>query len=135
MIFVHGRSLRQILRLLKRLHNHNDYYFIHVDPRSNYLYESLKVLDNGKNVIVTKDRHKIIWGGVSQMQVYLKSMKNMLGMKWGMDFVVTVSGSDYVLKKVEEFRDYLSNHIGRNFVAGLPENAIAKELYGIYSFF
>ena len=130
MVIVHGRSLRQIVRLLKRLYNTNDYFFIHVDPRSQYLYESLKVLDNGQNIIVTEDRHKIIWGGVSQMQVYLSSIKNMLELQWDMDFIVTVSGSDYVLKKPEEFKKYLSNHIERNFVSGEPENALATELYG-----
>ena len=35
---VHGRGLRQILRLFKLLYDEKDYFYFHVDQRDTYLY-------------------------------------------------------------------------------------------------
>lgn len=45
LFMVHGRSLRQIKRLLKWLYNPLDYFFFHVDSRSSYLYREIKELE------------------------------------------------------------------------------------------
>ena len=45
LVMVHGRNVRQILRLVDRIYDDEDYFYIHVDSRSEYLYDSLKHLD------------------------------------------------------------------------------------------
>ena len=45
LFMIHGRSLRQIKRLLRWLYNPLDYFFFHVDSRSSYLYREIKELE------------------------------------------------------------------------------------------
>ena len=92
------------MRLFKKIYCKDDYFYLHIDARSEYLYDQLKNLDNGKNVIVTKNRIKTIWSGTSLLQMYLTAMKEMLEMNWNFDFVTSISGQDYILKKPEEFK-------------------------------
>ena len=121
---LHGRSDRQIMRLLKRIYNPDDYFYIHIDARSDYLYDSLKKLHNGQNIFVAENRFITIWSGTSLLQMYLNAMKEMVGMNWKFDFVTTISGADYILKKPEEFKHYLSQNIGMNFVSTVHNNSI-----------
>lgn len=37
-LVVHGRSVRQVKRLIKNIYNRRHYYYIHVDKRSEYLH-------------------------------------------------------------------------------------------------
>ena len=76
---VHGRSIRQVKRLFYRLYNPDDFIYIHVDSRSQYMYDHLKPLEIGHpNVIVTETRFATIWGGVSLLTMMISSMKEML---------------------------------------------------------
>ena len=99
---VHGRSVRQILRLFNRIYNPEDYFYIHVDTRSQYLFDQLKHLENEQNVIVTENRFSPIWGGASLLHMMLNSMKEMLNLDWKFDFFINLSGTDYVMKHPKE---------------------------------
>ena len=121
---LHGRSYRQIMRLLKRIYHPDDYFYIHIDARSDYLYDSLKILHNGKNVFIAENRFTTIWSGTSLLQMYLNAMQKMVEMDWKFDFVTTISGADYILKKPEEFKSYLSQNIGLNFVSTVHEKSL-----------
>ena len=55
--------------------------------------------------------------GSSILNMMLNSMSEMFKMGWKMDFITDISGTDYLLKKPEEFKKYLSQHIGMNFVS------------------
>ena len=115
---LHGRSDRQVMRLLNRIYHEDDYFYIHIDARSNYLYYSLKGLGNGRNIFVAENRFKTIWSGTSLLQMYLNALQKILEMDWKMDFVTTISGADYILQTPEKFKDYLSKNIGKNFLSG-----------------
>ena len=124
---VHGRSIRQVKRLFHRLYNPDDFIYIHVDSRSQYMYDHLKPLENGRfNVIVTETRFATIWGGVSLLTMMISSMREMLESQWDMDFIINVSGSDYLIKTPEELKTYLSGHVGMNFVFHNPHEDLAK---------
>ena len=126
---VHGRSIRQIKRLFHRLYNPDDFIYIHVDSRSHYMYDHLKPLENGhSNVIVTETRFATIWGGVSLLTMMISSMKEMLESNWDMDFIINVSGTDYLLKTPEELKTYLSEHVGMNFVYNHPHDNVKNKM-------
>ena len=125
---VHGRSVRQVLRLFKRLYNPDDYIYIHVDARSQYMYDILKPLDNGSNVIVTDRRFTPIWGGVTLMTMMLNAMKEMLEFNWNFDFFIDLSGADYLLKKPAVMKEYLRHKVGMNFVYIEPKESLLSRM-------
>ena len=116
LLIFHGRAVRQHMRLLKRLYNENDFFYIHIDSRSDFLYGHLKALDNGDNVIVTDQRFATIWGGASRVKMMTNAMREMFDHQWNFDFLIDLSGTDYILKKPSELRKYLAQHQGMNFI-------------------
>ena len=130
----HGRNVRQQMRLLKRLYNPNDYFYIHIDIRANLLHGYLKELHNGKNVIVTEQRYATIWGGASRVPMMTNAMREMLANGWDFDFLNDMSGADYILKDPKLFRAFLTKHQGMNFIWStkapnskfLTENAVVQ---------
>ena len=115
-IFAHGRSVRQIIRLIQRIYRKEDYIYVHVDLRNEFLYDELKYLDFEENIRITDKRFATIWAGTSLMDAQLSAMKEMFELNWKMDFVTTLSGTDYVLRKTEDFKRYLGKYRGINFV-------------------
>ena len=120
--------MRQVLRLFKRIYNSDDYIYIHVDARSQYMYDNLKHLENGNNVIVTERRITPIWGGASLMNLMLNTMQEMLELNWNFDFFVDVSGTDYMLKKPETMKEYLRHKVGMNFVFVDPKEILQSRM-------
>merc|ERR1712001_751896 len=43
-------------------------------------------------------------------------MKEMKSLKWQMDYIINLSESDYLLKHPSDFKQFLANNIGKNFV-------------------
>ena len=118
LFIVHGRSLRQVYRLLQKLYNPEDFFYFHVDSRSEYMYGHLKDLENKglDNIKVADDRFATIWGGASLLQMMIASMQEMLKLKWNMDFVINLSESDYLLKHPQNLKKFLALQKGMNFV-------------------
>ena len=49
--------------------------------------------------------------------VVIKGIKDMLEMGWNFDYVTNISESDFPLRPVSMFEDYLRHHYGQNFVS------------------
>ena len=75
LLILHGRSIRQINRLFTRIYNKNDYFYIHIDSRSEYLYEEMKYLDKIENIHVTQQRFATIWSGTSLLGMLAINLK------------------------------------------------------------
>ena len=128
---VHGRSIRQVKRLFHRLYNPDDFIYIHVDSRSQYMYDHLKPLENGRfNVIVTETRFATIWGGVSLLTMMISSMREMLESQWDMDFIINVSGSDYLIKTLWGFTaGSINQSTGSTIQYGITSYLVVKKRY------
>ncbi len=116
---VHGRSYRQILRHFKRLFTSSDFFFFHVDSRSKYLHREMRQLEKMSpqgNIRVTENRFATIWGGASLLKMMISCLREMKDMGWSMDFVINLSESDYFIKSPTDFREFLSQNRGKNFV-------------------
>ncbi|OQV18769.1 Xylosyltransferase 2 [Hypsibius exemplaris] len=120
---VHGRDSRQIRRLLKLIYRKEHYYLIHVDRRSEYLFDELLLLETARygtfpNVKLLRTRHAPIWGGASLLTTLLDAMRFGLeesGWKdW--DYFLNLSESDLPIKTNDELVEFLSRHYGKNFV-------------------
>ena len=109
---VHGRSVRQIKRLINRIYTPDDYIYIHVDARNQMLFDELKGLEIKENIKVTDNRFITIWGGHMLFEMQFHAMLEMFDLKWDFDFWVNLSGADYVLKKPQDFKHFLRQYLG-----------------------
>ncbi|TRY69651.1 hypothetical protein DNTS_028420 [Danionella cerebrum] len=117
-LVVHGRSVRQLRRLLKAIYHRDHFYYIHVDKRSNYMYrEVLKMAELYPNVRVTPWRMVTIWGGASLLKAYLRSMLDLLSMlDWNWDFFINLSATDFPTRTNDELVAFLSQNRDKNFL-------------------
>lgn len=124
-LVVHGRASRQFQRLFKAVYHTSHYYYVHVDQvrppaegtapnalllqlnlvasapqRSSYLHrEVLALASRYPNVRVTPWRMSTIWGGASLLNMYLRSMEDLLKMAdWSWDFFINLSAADYPIR-------------------------------------
>lgn len=68
--------------------------------RSSYLHrEVLALASRYPNVRVTPWRMSTIWGGASLLDMYLRSMEDLLNMAdWSWDFFINLSAADYPIR-------------------------------------
>ena len=65
---------------------------------------------------MTETRYATIWGGASLLQMIVSAMREMLELRWNMDFVINLSESDYILKHPKYLKKFLASQKGTNFV-------------------
>ncbi|XP_077415058.1 xylosyltransferase 2 [Vanacampus margaritifer] len=117
-LMVHGRSVRQLKRLIKAIYHSDHYYYIHVDKRSGYMHrEVLQIAQQYPNIRATPWRMVTIWGGASLLKAYLRSMQDLLSMlDWKWDFFINLSGTDFPTRTNDELVAFLSQHRYKNFL-------------------
>ncbi|XP_059620080.1 xylosyltransferase oxt [Phlebotomus argentipes] len=117
LLTLNGRALRQVHRLLKALYSPQNYFYIHVDSRQDYLFRNLVRLESKyPNIRLTRQRFSTIWGGASLLQMLLTSMRELLASSWSWDYVINLSESDFPVKSMEKLTDFLTANHGMNFV-------------------
>ena len=114
--------MRQIIRLFQSIWTKDDFYYIHLDSRSEFLLDHLKFLTEHKNVYITEQRFAIVWGGTTLLKMQMNAFQEILDLKWNFDFIMNMSGSDYMVKTTKELKDYLSKNPGMNFVWGVKND-------------
>ncbi|XP_062841097.1 xylosyltransferase 2 [Trichomycterus rosablanca] len=117
-LMVHGRSVRQLKRLLKAIYHKDHFYYMHVDKRSNYMHrEVLLMAEQYSNVRATPWRMVTIWGGASLLKAYLLSMQDLLSMlDWKWDFFINLSATDFPTRTNDELVAFLSLNHDKNFL-------------------
>nr|XP_057905986.1 xylosyltransferase 2 [Doryrhamphus excisus] len=117
-LMVHGRSVRQLKRLIKAIYHCDHYYYIHVDKRSGYMHrEVLQIAQQYPNIRATPWRMVTIWGGASLLKAYLHSMQDLLSMPdWKWDYFINLSGTDFPTRTNDELVAFLSQHRDKNFL-------------------
>ena len=106
-------------RLIKKLFDGRNYFYIHVDSRQDYMFEQMKKLSEKypNFVRISDKRFSTIWGGASLLRMLVSCMSDLLKMSdWKWDFVLNLSESDYPLKNPKVLTDFLSDNREKNFV-------------------
>ncbi|VUZ43222.1 unnamed protein product [Hymenolepis diminuta] len=115
-----GRSWRQVQRMFRLIYHTSNYFYIHVDLKSEYLYSRCKKLEEifPNNVRVTSNRQNPIWGAPSLlgliMDVLQDLFKNFPHWKW--DFFINLSETDLPVMPVWKLIRLLNSHRGRIFL-------------------
>jgi hypothetical protein len=102
----------QVARLLSRLAAGGDTVFLHIDARS----------DAGPFVAATRDipgvrllpRFESRWGGYGLVAAALAGIEAALTVE--ADYLLLVSGQDYPVKPVDDFRSFLAANVGTVFM-------------------
>lgn len=79
--------------------------------------ELLKLeIESPSNFKVSRTRYSTIWGGASLLKVLLNSIRDLLSISNGWDYVINLSESDFPLKSLERLELFLTANKGKNFV-------------------
>jgi hypothetical protein len=108
---------------LERLVKAIDYQaciFIHLDKKTDidrYIH-----IGNIESVNFIPDRVKVYWGGFSMVQAVLNLIKATLASKEKFSHLVLLSGSDYPIKPVSTFYNFLKDNPDRQFIKFIDLN-------------
>ncbi|WP_318464880.1 beta-1,6-N-acetylglucosaminyltransferase [Photobacterium leiognathi] len=111
------KNLNQICSLIDSLKlSDNDYAFIHVDKKSDFLFNDLfEKYNKYHNIIIIKDRIDVNWSGFSQVLATLKIISLIKTMKIKYDFFCLISGEDCLLQNSYKLKKFLKNN-NKSFV-------------------
>lgn len=117
MTHIVGKPVRQVKRLLRNIYRPHHYYYIHVDEKSEYMYEQLKYLATFQNIKFFNTRYTSFWGSNTILYMLLRGIREILEMEWNFDYVMNISESDFPVRPIEEFENHLKERNGGNFIA------------------
>ena len=86
------------------------------------MYSKLVSLQAFPNIKVANERFRTFWASNTILYVLLATFRQILQLGWDFDYVVNISESDFPVKSVEEFENYLKSSIGKNYVATVGAN-------------
>lgn len=93
--------------LFKHIYSDEDIYIIHVDTKAQHLVSRVKEITSGFKHIVVFSKNNVQWCGKSLLQAYLDSFRELLKFE-GWDYLITMSGNDYPLQSVTNYKRELS---------------------------
>ena len=128
------KSFEQIDLLINALNDQDTDFFIHVDKKSELLFEDLK--SNYKyhtNIYFVEDRLDVNWGGLSQVMATKKLMELALNTK-EYDYLSLLSGQDFPLKSKGFIKQFLEVNKGKQFIEVKPIGKLYWRLK-CYNFF
>ncbi|MFM6155283.1 MAG: beta-1,6-N-acetylglucosaminyltransferase [Sphaerospermopsis kisseleviana] len=103
----------QLERLVRAI-DYQSHIFIHLDKKTNidkYIH-----LADMKSVDFISERIKIYWGGFSIVKAVLNLIKFVLDSKENFSHLVLLSGTNYPIKPISTFHDFLQSNPDRQFI-------------------
>lgn len=111
------KSSRQLIKLIELLNSNNCSIYLHIDKKNQKLFEEIKRFEyKYKNLYLCKNRINVIWSGFSQVEATLELMKMVKFEENKYDYVSLISGEDLLIKSIEEFKKFLYENKGKEFI-------------------
>jgi len=127
----HANS-KQINRLIEFFHDEDIDIYIHVDKKSNIINE----IEINNNVKIVKDSVDVRWGQISQVEATLKLFNLINSSERSYDYVHLISGEDYPVKSLQEFKDFFKENKNEYIQYGfLPTKILSRngiDRYSVY---
>ncbi|KAA3681206.1 protein xylosyltransferase [Paragonimus westermani] len=137
----HGRGWLHTRRVFHLLFHPRHFYYIHVDFRSDYLYQHALELAQRypQNVHVTSNRRATEWGGTDLLWMMLSAMNELLTQltNWQWDFLINLSAADMLIRPHAYLVAYLSTHPGKIFLGSnpnMPRFVVAQGMDRIFAY-
>jgi Core-2/I-Branching enzyme len=109
---------RQFEWLFKSIWNQDDIFLVHLSTTATDEYvRKIQRITEGLSNVHFLPRMQITWGGWSLVEMNLAAIRFFCGRPEEWDYFVNLSGQDYPVRSLGEFRDFLSKHNGTNFVS------------------
>ena len=117
-ILVMAHSHKELLKkLLAQLQHPAVNVFVHIDRKSQELYEDLL---QAKQVNLIKDRVDVKWAHHSQVQAVFASYREIKKLGNKFDHLVVISGQDMTVRPIGELVAFLGKHKNKSFISHVP---------------
>lgn len=123
-IIVAHKDEYQLLRLIKKLDDHESSFYIHIDAKSD-LSKFTNII-KGKHIHFLSKRVDCIWGDFSKITATIYLIESVLEAK-NKGITITLSGQDYPIKSNEKINSFLCQNNQYDFIDfdmdPIPENS------------
>ena len=111
----------QLVRLISKLNTDDVSFFLHIDKKTDKkIYEQvLTQLKDFPNVSFIK-RYNSAWGSFDIVRASLEGIKSVVETGTEFDYVIHLSGQDYLIKSNEQIKKFFQENNGKEFIEYLP---------------
>jgi Core-2/I-Branching enzyme len=112
----------QLCRLVETLSCSCTDFFIHIDKGKDIkpFKSSLAKIRKGDSSITFVARYKSPWGSIGLVTATLNAFAEIVQSSKIYDYVITLSGQDYPLKKNSDIIDFFERNYGKNYISYFP---------------
>ncbi|GAX40936.1 putative glycosyl transferase [Tolypothrix sp. NIES-4075] len=107
----------QLVRLIRSIADDSTSFFIHFDKRSSdEMYNDLvKQLSSMSNVHLLK-RFSCFWGNFNIVAATIEGIRQLVHSNIDFDYAILLSGQDYLIKPINQIKEFLEKHRGKEFI-------------------
>ena len=111
----------QLLRLIYKLNTADVSFFIHIDKKADdkFYHHVLTQLKDFPNVSFIK-RYHLTWGSFDIVRASLEGIKSIVETGTYFDYVIHLSGQDYLIKSNEQIKKFFQENKGKEFIEYFP---------------
>ncbi|MHC0061899.1 beta-1,6-N-acetylglucosaminyltransferase [Nostoc sp. UIC 10890] len=119
-ILAHNHT-EQLVRLIHKLNVNNISFFIHIDKNADTktYYHLFTHFKDFPNVLFIK-RYNSKWGSFNAVIATLEGIKSIVETGTYFDYIIHLSGQDYLIKSNTEICKFLQENKGREFIEYFP---------------
>ena len=117
-ILIMAHSHQQLLdKLVSRLQDPGVMIFIHIDKKSQSLFQTLAT---DTRFTLIQDRVDVKWAHITQVKAVFSSYKEICKLGFSFDHLVVISGQDYPIQPVSRLVQVLSVQKNKSFISSVP---------------
>ncbi|GHU72697.1 glycosyl transferase [Bacteroidia bacterium] len=114
-LIIAHKNFKHLLDLIYYFHDGPFFIYIHIDKKSSFSKEQIRILSEEKNVVFVIRKYRVNWGGFNILRVALllldKATKDNQA-----DYFHLISGMDFPVKNVKSFLSFFEEHKGKEFL-------------------
>ncbi|MEH2419657.1 MAG: beta-1,6-N-acetylglucosaminyltransferase [Nostoc sp.] len=120
-IILAHNNFNQLVRLISKLNTNDVSFFIHIDKKvdSKTYHQICTQLNELSNVFFIR-RYNSGWGSFNAVKASLEGIKSIVETDTYFDYIIHLSGQDYLIKSNREIHKFLQENKGREFIEYFP---------------
>ena len=110
-----------LMQLLNRLVHPQVLVFVHVDKKSQSLFDRLSTRSD---INLVQNRINVQWAHLTQLLAMFSSYKEIKAKEFEFDHFLVISGQDYPTQSMDKLVSFLSANKGKSFISHVPLSKI-----------